>query len=161
MTTRKRLNKDAGEREAIDSFDEMEKDAQRRIAANGRKSSMRGIKLKISNMDPDYHYFWASDNEQSTGNVQDKLEQGYQFVRHEVGAHRGEVLQNRTKSTTLYAMRILKTDREELLKELRQAVNRTEVGLRDLEKNQYAADESGKGVTQEQETQSEFNPLMD
>jgi hypothetical protein len=30
-----------------------------------------------------------------------------------------------------------------------------------LEENQYAADESGKGVTQAQETKSEFNPLMD
>ncbi len=160
--TRKRLEKDLSERESVlDSFGEMEAAAQKRIKASGRKSSLPGMKLNIANQNPDYHYFWASNNENSPGYHGDMLEQGYQYVRHEYGEHKGEVLQNKTKSTTLYAMRILKTEREEILKEYRERVSSTERGLRKLEENQYAADESGKGVTQTQETKSEFNPLMD
>lgn len=162
MTARKRLQKDLGDRESInDAFGEMEAAAAKRIKASGRKSSLPGQKLRIPNMDPNYHYFWATDLAGSSGFHGDMLEQGYTYVRHEVGDHAGEVLQNKHKSTTLYAMRIPLTDYEEILNEHRKRVAMTEIGLRDLEKNQYAADESGKGVTQKQETKSEFNPLMD
>jgi len=162
MTARKRLQKDQGDREAVlDAFGEMEASAAKRIKASGRMSSLPGMKLKIPNQDPDFHYFWATDLMGSSGYHGDMLERGYKYVRHEVGEYAGEVLQNKHKSTTLYAMRIPLTDYEDILNEHRNRVNRTELGLRNLEENQYAADESGKGVTQAQETKSEFNPLMD
>jgi hypothetical protein len=162
MTARKRLQKDLGDRESInDAFGEMEAAAQKRIKASGRKSSLPGMRLRIPNEDPEFSYFWATDLTSSSCYHGNMLEQGYTYVRHESGAHAGEVLQDKYKSTTMYAMRIPLKDYMEIQIEHRKRVDMTEIGLRDLEKNQYAADESGKGVTQKQETKSEFNPLMD
>ena len=162
MSTRKRPAKDTGDRDTA-SLLEMESRAQQNIKANGRLSSLRQGKLVIPfEPNPDFEYYWASENIDSTGSHQRMLAAGYTFCTHEHGEMKGEVVANRTRSTTMYLMKIPRKDHEELKRLHRDRVNETEVGLRKLEENQYgSANGSNHSVKQELETSSAFNPLLD
>lgn len=162
--TRQRPTKDRPERE-LSHLDQLEAAAQARIKTDGRKSSLPGLKLKpLGNEDPDFHYVWVSDQVESTGHYQNFLNQGYQFVRHSDAVREcaGEPVAFKTKSTTMYYMRISNKDYEEIQNEQRQIINQKEVGLRELQDREYgSANGSQQTIKQEIENKSAFNPLMD
>lgn len=128
-------------------LDEMEANAQKRMSESGRVPLTSKLKLEWSKKEDGFQYVWASDSETNPIRLQQRLESGYTFVRHEAGQLRGEPVVQNSKGCNLYLMRVPdeyfqadeKEKHEKSLKNYREIMN---VGDRE-----YAGDskELGKG----------------
>lgn len=95
-----------GEREQkLDTLDELEMAAKQRVKSGNRISLAPKLKLEWSNQDPNFHYYWATDSEQSPVDLQTLMEAGYTFERYTSGQRRGEKVVQHSKGCKLYLMK--------------------------------------------------------
>lgn len=86
-------------------LDEMEEQAKRKLKAGGRVPLAAKLKLDWTNKEEGYHYEWATDSIGYPISLQQMLESGYTFVRHDFGQLKGQVIIQHSKGCKLYLMR--------------------------------------------------------
>ena len=167
---RGRPSQDRGEKnQAFATLDEMEKQAKERFASGDTKRiPVHGkTKLNWSDQDPDFHYFWATDSETYHVTLQDMVEAGYTFVRHEHGPNRGSQVVKSSKGCNLYLMKQPREyfEEDEQIKHSRALERAKEINQ--VQAHEYAGSskEAGKGKVaqldvQENPEQSIANMLV-
>ncbi len=146
-------------------LDELEVAAQKQITGGKRIPLSAKLKLDWSNQEAGYNYQWATDSIGYPISLQQMLESGYTFVRHNFGELKGTHVIQHSKGCNLYLMRceekFFKED-EKLKHEKAVAQHQqiTQVGGRE-----YAGDskELGKGKVADlsfKETPSDAISLM-
>lgn len=86
-------------------LDDLEKAAQNRISAGKRVPLAAKLKLDWSNREEGYNYQWATDSDGYPISLQQMLESGYTFVRHDFGQLQGQPVIQHSKGCNLYLMR--------------------------------------------------------
>lgn len=107
MTTkRERPTADLGEREQmLSTLDEMESRAKANVKGGSRVTLASKLKLEWANQEKGFYYYWATDSESYPVSLQQMLDAGYTFVRHEAGISRGKQVIKNSKGCNLYLMR--------------------------------------------------------
>ncbi len=104
--TRKRPIHEQGEKVIqMTVLDELEQQAQKKLKSGGRVPLAAKLKLDYTNQEPGYHYEWATDSQGYPISLQQMLESGYTFVRHDFGQLKGQVIIQHSKGCKLYLMR--------------------------------------------------------
>lgn len=86
-------------------LDEMEAAAQVRIKAGGRVALAPKLRLEWSMQEPGYNYMFASDSETYPISLQQMVNSGYTFVRHDAGQISGQSVIQHSRGCKLYLMR--------------------------------------------------------
>lgn len=86
-------------------LDELEQNAQKRISSGKRIPLAARLKLDWSNQEEGYNYQWATDSQGYPISLQQMLESGYTFVRHDFGQLKGQAVIQHSKGCNLYLMR--------------------------------------------------------
>ena len=91
----------------MDTLDEMEQRASKRVKGGQRISLSPKLKLEWNDVEEGFNYQWASDSETYPINLQQMVDAGYTFVRFKHGGLAGEKVIKHSKGCNLYLMRCL------------------------------------------------------
>lgn len=152
----------------LDSLDEIELQAKKRISSGDISSLGKKLNLEWGHKDPNFRYYWFIDGEHQQS-PRDALFAGWEFERFEHGSeHGGEKGEKVVKSKhgeKNYLMKIPKELYKVKEDEYYRRVNEKDRDLNKLSDREYAGESKelgkGKAVVQTFVDNPDVNPLME